>query len=698
MQVKYTLGYFIILLCLWNVHSFAQERFEQWIKEDQLLISRSNGSRENQILIDLSSGKETNWKGDNSNRPVFESSLSLKDGSIIQLLSHDLYIIDKNGSKNQLTQDDSEEKNPKLSFDRSKIAYTKDHNLYVYDLNTMEEKQLTTDGSETTYNGWASWVYYEEILGRSSHYASFWWSPDSHRIAFLRFDDSPVPTFPLFRSEGQHGSLEIMHYPKAGDPNPDAQFGIVNTDSGDILWVREDSLKDQYSALPYWSPDGKYLIIQELNRSQDTLDLVRVDPVSGARKLIYRETQPTWVDFFEDLVFINNEEFLIRSNARGWYNLYRFDLDGNLLAELTPVEWRVTKVDFIDIEKRVIYFYGTGKKNTDLHFFRVDFDGQNLVQITQEPGWHSVTSSPGHQYFLDEYSSLTRPTLQKVLDKDGHEIYQIKRNEENQNAIAGVKVEELMIPTEDGFDLPGYWVLPKEFNPNKKYPVVFEIYGGPDAGTVRNKFRDYSADFYSNHDIIRMVVDHRGSGKFGKKGMDYMHRNLGKWEIEDLITAVKWLRRLSYIDSTKVAITGGSYGGYVTAMALTYGSQYFTHGISLYPVTDWHLYDNVYTERYMDKPEENPEGYEFGSAIEHAYQLKGKLLIVHGMMDDNVHMQNTVQFINQLQDLGKDFELMMYPGERHGWGGAKRSHLSKLINNFWKENLLSQPVLQISRP
>jgi dipeptidyl-peptidase-4 len=414
--------------------------------------------------------------------------------------------------------------------------------------------------------------------------------------------------------------------------------------------------------------------------------------------IIYEETQSTWVEFFEEMDFINDREFIIRSNRDGWYNLFRCNIDGQLLANLTPVPWRVTDVEAIDAESEKVYFYGTGSINTDRHFYSVGIDGNNLQEITRNPGWHHVVPSPEYRYFLDDYSSLSNPGHQQIVDHRGQIVYTLVNKEDDNNLRSGVKVESFTIKTEDGFDLPAYWVLPKGFDSQKKYPVVFTIYGGPDAGNIRNKYQDYSSDYYANHDIIRIAVDHRGSGKFGKKGMDYMHRNLGKWEMEDLITAVKWLRTLPYVDSTRVGITGGSYGGYVTCMALTYGADYFTHGISLFPVTDWLLYDNVYTERYMDSPDENPAGYQFGSAMEHAYKYKGNLLIIHGMMDDNVHMQNTIQFISKMQDLGKDFEMMMYPGERHGWGGSKRMHLNKLINKFWDQHFFGTSQTKMIQP
>ena len=244
----------------------------------------------------------------------------------------------------------------------------------------------------------------------------------------------------------------------------------------------------------------------------------------------------------------------------------------------------------------------------------------------------------------------------------------------------------MQIPTSDGFNLPAYWVLPPNFDKSKKYPVVFRIYGGPDAGTVYNRFRDFSYDKMVREGVILFTVDHRGSGKFGKKGLDYMHRSLGKWEMNDYIEAVKWLRQHSFIDPDRVGIQGSSYGGYLSALALTYASDYFTHGIAGSSVTDWRLYDNIYTERYMDTPASNPEGYNFGSVLTHAGNLKGELLIVHGTIDDNVHLQQSIQLISKLQEEGKDFEMMVYPGGRHGWGGNKRIHSQRLNRRFWQEH------------
>ncbi len=673
----------------------AQEEFVRWLDDGQALIKAASDQGHQYTAVDVIKGKEKKLKEAPMTGANKEGDGSGQD---VVVRNSDIYLIKTDGSEIRLTNDEGVEKNPKLSSNGQRVAYTKNRDLYVYDLAREKEIQLTHDGSESIYNGWASWVYFEEILGRSSRYAAFWWSPDNTHIAFLRFDDRPVPQFTLFRSEGQRGALEINHYPKAGDPNPDVKFGVANVETEKISWVEEDAEKDQYSALPYWTPDGKYLLIQEVNRGQDTLKIVRVDPQTGSRQEIYQEQQPTWVEFYEEMHFFRNGDFMLRSNKDGWYNLYRYDLEGNLVSQITDVDWRITEVVSIDEDAGRIYFYGTGDDTADQQFFVVEMSNGNLRQLTKEDGWHDIQLSPDHSTFYDRYSSLNNPGGMYLAAIASDQRRDLDGQLSDANQTAGVSVEYFRVRTSDDFDLPAFWVLPKNFDPDEKYPVVFSIYGGPDAGSIRNRYRNYAGNFFSNNGIIQFVIDHRASGKFGKRGLDYMHRSLGKWEMHDYIEGVKYLRQKSFVDESKMGIMGGSYGGYVTALALTYGSDYFTHGVSLFPVTDWQLYDNVYTERYMDTPAENPEGYKFGSALTHADQLKGELLIVHGMMDDNVHMQNTMQLVSELQDLNKDFEMMVYPGERHGWGGPKRRHLTRLTNGFWMKHFVARSGRNSMKP
>jgi len=317
-------------------------------------------------------------------------------------------------------------------------------------------------------------------------------------------------------------------------------------------------------------------------------------------------------------------------------------------------------------------------------------DGTGLIQLTEGAGSHSVSFSPGNSYLIDTWTSVTNPGKKELRDKNGKLIRVLSETKVEFDASKHAKAEYVRIPSTDGFQLPAVIIYPLNFDASKKYPVVFTIYGGPDAGGVRNSYQGNNPSWFAQNGIITINVDHRASGQFGKKGIDYMWRNLGKWEMADYAEAVKWLRTKPYVDATRMGITGGSYGGYTTCLALTAGADYWTHGMALYSVTDWGLYDNVYTERFMDTPLQNPEGYKNGTAMNFADRLKGKLYIVHGEMDDNVHMQNSLQLVSKLQDLGKEFQLMIYPNGRHGWGPPKSSHVRDLQNKFWMKEFFGK--------
>ena len=554
----------------------------------------------------------------------------------------------------KLTNDKGEEKNPTFSPNGKYVAYTKDNNLFVVSAEYEKEIKLTEDGSDLIYNGWASWVYYEEILGRRSRYAAFWWSPNCEMLAFLRFDDSPVPEFYIVSADGVHGELEKQRYPKAGDPNPRVKLGIANIKDGKIIWIDIDENEDHYVAWPFWTPDSKELFFQWMNRGQDNINIYAADPLTGKKREIYNELQSSWVEFFEDLYFFKNGSgFLLRSNVDGWPHLYYYSLDGKLKKKLTQGEWGVDNITLVDEKNHKVYFQGSMKKQTNNYLYQLDLTEGEITQLTKTEGYHSCDVSPEGSFYIDRYSTITNPTKLELYKGNGESVKLLGdqklpiMDEYNLG-----KVEMFTIPSGDGFDLPASWILPPDFDESIKYPVLFNVYGGPGTASVRNSFPWYLSSYYlAQNGIIVIAVDNRGSGHFGKKGSSMMHRNLGKWEMHDLIAAVKWLREKPFIDETKIGITGGSYGGYTTCMALTYGADYFTHGIAQYSVTDWKLYDNVYTERYMDTPAENPDGYEFGSALTHADKYKGHLLITHGTMDDNVHMQNTIQLVDKLQDL-----------------------------------------------
>ena len=699
------LSIFLLLLIVQN-NALAQRPGQAssilgWADDNNYLkYDTDSGGNRVVMRVNVRSGKENVYKDYIDKRKDFSESLpegfslgygvSIGDdqNTIVLAKDNDLWSFTLGDSEaKKLTDDESAELNPKMSPDGKKVAYTKNRDLYVYDLEKDLEIRLTTGATDKIYNGYASWVYMEEILGRSTRYAAFWWAPDGNKIAYLHTDESPVPEFIINRideADGLHGTQEVTPYPKPGDNNPIVKMGVVDLGTKETVWIKTDTSIDQYIAWPNWTVDSKNLMVQVLNRDQNDIRFILADISTGDYKEIYTEKNNTWVDFFSDIyVLENGSGYLLRSCKSGWYNIYYYDWEGNIKVQLTNLDWRVTGISRVDEKPGYVYFTGTGKESTDRHLFRVGLDGSGLVQLTSGAGTHLANISPSGKYLIDSWSNIETPVTLSLIDKNAKKIRDIESPVKVEFDPGSMARRELVrIPSTDGFMLPAIISYPLNFDQNKKYPVVFTIYGGPDSEGVRNSYSGKPGWFAQNN-IITISVDHRASGHFGKKGLDYMYRNLGKWEMHDYIEAVKWLREKPYVDSERMGITGGSYGGYTTAMALTYGADYWTHGIANYSVTDWRLYDNVYTERFMDTPQDNPEGYKAGSVLTYAENLKGKLYIVHGMADDNVHMQNSIYLISRLQDLNKDFDFMIYAGGRHGWGGPKAVHHRDAQNAHW---------------
>lgn len=678
-------------------------RLQGWFDDDHYVLQKRDATSSAIIKVNAKTGEETfvldfnliNPNLDEAELTAEENISITKDYKGLLFYNHnDLFFYSVPTKKaTRLTNDKDEESNPMLSPDGKKVAYTKNKDLYVVDVETAKETRLTNDASDVVYNGYASWVYMEEIIGRSLNYRAFWWAPNSEMIAFLRFDDSLVPNFPLVNYSSLHGEVEWEHYPKPGDPNPIVKMGIAHTNINKVVWIDEDETVDQYTAWPFWTHDSKELFYQVLNRKQNDLQILSANPKTGKNTIIYEEKQPTWAEFFEDInILKNNKGFILRSDKDGWKHLYYYDMNGKLKKQLTNGDWNVSQIVLIDEENQKIYFEANKGERLDTHLFVVDLDGGNLKQLTKISGTHNAIVSPNGKYFYDTYSDVNTPPKLNLYDGDGNLIKNLGDRRSNiYDEYKLGKTELFTIKTDDGIDLPTMWILPPDFDENKKYPILFSVYGGPGRTEVANSFSAYlDRYFISQSGIIYFVVDHRGSGYFGKIGKDNLYLNLGKWEINDYSEAVKWLKTKSFVDSTKIGITGSSYGGYVTCMALTLGADYFTHGLAEYSVTDWALYDNVYTERYMGLPSENKEGYKFGSAMTHAGKYKGLLRITHGTLDDNCHLQNTLQLVDKFTTMNKHFELMLYPNERHGVGFPKWMHAQTEYVKFWFKNFLGK--------
>lgn len=653
-----------------------------WLNDAEFLfVVPKKGSTPDSVSVNVKTGKETPHKA------AVRQSLRVVDG--------DVFYYNGSGTKKQLTNTAGLEKNPTFSPDYTKAAYTRNNDLYVIEISSGTETRLTFDGSDVIYNGYASWVYYEEILGRPSNYRAFWWSPDSRQIAFMRFDDRKVPVFPLYNDKGVHGFTEVTRYPKAGDKNPSVEIAIANVDSGRIKLADFDRTKDQYFGTPFFSPDSKTLYQQWMNRGQDTLVLFAVNTVSGAKNPVYTEVQKTWVEWMDDLYFFDGgKQAFFLSDKSGWNHLYQIDFATGKQKQITSGDWAVRSLDKVDEQNSTLFFTARKENSARLDLYAAGFDGSRLKRLTFGNYTHKTFLSNDGKRFVDVYSNVSTPEQLAVVDIASGErnlLFNAKGPRFNEFLLAETQL--LRVPTPDGFSLPFTITLPAKTDPSKKYPVLINIYGGPNAGTVMDGWKDLSqTQPWASEGLIQVSMDHRASGHFGKMGQNFVHRNLGEWEIKDYSDIVKWLIHQPYVDKDKIAINGFSYGGYLTALALMKAPEYFKFGIAGGSVTDWRLYDSHYTERFMDGPDENKEGYDRSSVLTYIKNYSGGLYIVHGTMDDNVHIQNSLQLAAALQDAKKEFRLMFYPDARHGWRNLPErwKHFNNEKTRFFYDKLLGR--------
>ncbi|MFN4286720.1 MAG: DPP IV N-terminal domain-containing protein, partial [Lacibacter sp.] len=577
-------------------------RFVKWMGDHSFLLNR-NGKT---FLVDCKTGKETEFTEVQTQEAKLINEVIVKN--------NDLFHKTDAGEVRLTYSPDVPEQNPTLSPNGKWVAFTRKNNLFSLELATGREVQLTNDGSSTILNGYASWVYYEEILGRRSRYKSFWWSPDSKHIAYMRMDESMVPMFPIYSEEGQYGFIEETRYPKAGDKNPEVRMGVVPAAGGTTVWADFNEKDDQYFGMPYWRPDGGALWIQWMPRSQDRLVVYEMNLNTGAKKEIYSETQKTWINLDDEgsrITFLQNgKQFILESDASGWNHLYLHDISGRRINAITAGNYTVTEILNIDEKQQQLYFTCRKDNSARYDVYRVKLNGTGLQRLTFGDFTHrNVQISPNGLYVITIASNTSTPDHMVLLNNKGQvlrELGSAKGPDFDNTRLA--RTELLRVTSEDGkYELPLRIVWPLHYDKNKKYPLLINIYGGPNAGTVYDGWQlNMQQQWYAKEGLIQVAMDHRGSGHFGKEGMNYLHRNLGYWEMKDWITIVKWLIANASVDPQKVCISGFSYGGYMSAYALTYGADYFTHGLAGGSVTDWHLYDTHYTERYMDTPAENP--------------------------------------------------------------------------------------------
>ena len=667
-------------------------RFIRWIDNNQFVLNTKRGED--------AAPKNYVYNLTTKQYSIAPAELVPTEKSVV-LKKGDLFLKD-NGTEVQLTFDNAEEKNPTLSPDGNYVGYTKNNNLYTLSLATKKEVAITNDGATGILNGYASWVYFEEIFGRPTQYRAFWWSPDSKYISFMRFDERKVPMFPIYNSEGQHGFVEETRYPKAGDQNPTVKIGWTAPEGGNITWADFNEADDQYFGWPIWNPNNNAMWLSWMDRGQNNLKIYELNMTTGTKKPVYTEYQKTWIDL-EDrnggrINFIpNNKGYIAQADASGWNQLYMYDMEGKLQYPITNGKFTVLGIRQIDEKNKTIYFTARGiESSARIDLYSIGFDGKNQKRLTVGDFNNAqVYLAPDAKNFVTLYSNVQTPTTMALINAQKKTVEVLgTATPANFDASKLAKTELIRIKSADGlFELPALVTWPKNMDPNKKYPLLVSIYGGPNAGTVMDSWSSNpTKEAWAQEGLIQVAFDHRASGHFGKEGVNYMYRDLGHWEMEDYMTMAKWFIANGQADPTKIAMTGFSYGGYMSSYALTYGASVFTHAMAGGSVTAWELYDSHYTERFMDTPAENPEGYKSSNVMTHLKNFKGVLQLVHGTMDDNVHMQNSIQLLSALQDQGKPVEFMLYPGGRHGWGGAKGKHFTDLKKQSIYKHLLEKAM------
>ena len=589
--------------------------------------------------------------------------------------------------------------NPTWSPDSTRIAYTLNNDLYSIEVATGRITRHTWDGSDLILNGYASWVYFEEIFGRPSKYRAFWWSPDSKLLAYYRFDNARVPMFPIYHANGQHGFLNQTRYPAAGDPNPVVKVGFVSVNGGETVWADFNPEADQYFGIPFWSSDGKRFMVAWMPRSQDDLELFSVDPLTGAKVSVYKEHQDCWIDWMEEMLFSKEGIYIVRDFS-GWQQIYFLSYDGKKFEQLTEgPNWTI---NLLKVSKKYLFFTAKRESSTRVDIYRLTLKSKALDRISWGDLSYSnvLISEDDCDVVAVASNTKTPPQLRAIgLPRNGN-LLQATRRVIEESASADFKkydyatADVIELTMRDGVKLPALVVWPVDLDTTAvhKYPVKAFIYGGPDTPRVRDAWGNGGNQWWANHGVIQVVLDNRGSGHLGKKGLEQIYRHLGDVEIRDFIDGISYFRALPYVNPDKIGVEGFSFGGTMTALCVMEGSDYFKYGIAGGGVYDWALYDSHYTERYMDTPQDNPEGYARTRVTGRTANYKGDktnmLRITHGTADDNVHYQSTLHLIDTLQKQCKDFELMLYPQALHGYRMKQKFHSDMQDYKFWYRYLL----------
>lgn len=583
-----------------------------------------------------------------------------------------------------------------FSPDGTKIAFVRQNNLFMVDLNTMAERQITTDGKwNNIINGMCDWVYEEEF----SFAKAFFWSPDSRKIAFYTFDESKVPEYNMQMWGKLYPTDYRYKYPKAGEPNSTVSISVYNLVDSKTVKMDLGKETDLYIPRIRWTINANVLSISRLNRHQNKMELIHADAFTGKTTIVLIEESRTYVDvenFGDDLTYLaDGKSFIMSSEKDGYKHLYQYDMSGREVRKITTGSWEVDNFYGIDESTNTLYFTSTEIASIERHLYSISLDGKVKKKLSVERGMNTANFSPDFKYFILNNSASNIP-LKVSLYRSGNAqlIKVLEDNADLRARLTGYNIspkEFTVIKTADGVELNSWMIKPANFDPNKKYPLLMFVYGGPGSQQVLNQYD--GANFYwyqilAQKGYIVACVDNRGTGGRGSEFKKCTYLNLGKLEVHDQIEAAKYFGKLPFIDATRIGIQGWSYGGFMASNCLFQGADVFKAAIAVAPVTNWRYYDTVYTERFLRTPQENPTGYDDNSPVTHAKNLKGNFLLVHGTGDDNVHFQNAVALEDALIKNNKQFQSFYYPNKNHGIaGGNTRLHLYTMMTNFLEKNL-----------
>ncbi len=623
------------------------------------------------------------------NRRVREQRLqwAASGDALLVALKGDVFLYQLgSGRWEQLTSTREFERDPKLSPDGRRVSFRLDRDLYALEIATRKLTRLTRDGSATRWNAQLDWVYPEELDIATAH----WWSPDSASIAYLQFDVAGEMIYPHADLLKLRPVAEPQRYPQAGTPNAVVRLGVLWARGGKTRWLDWAAADDDLIPRVDWMPDSKAVVAQRLNRVQNRLDLLALDIAGGKPRALVQEKDPAWVNITDDLRFlVKSPRFLWSSEQDGFRHLYLHSLNGGDPVRLTKGEWEVSEVACLDETAGRVYFTSTEQSPLERHLYSVGFDGGERRRLTTQPGSHQVSISPTCDFYLDTSSSLTRPSRRTLHSRDGVELAVLREADRRPlDEYEILPTEIVQVRAQDGALLYARLIRPAGFRPEKKYPAIVMVYGGPHAQSVRNSWRGADWDQALAHrGFVIWQLDNRGSAGRGHAWEATLYRRFGARELADQLEGLGHLIAKGFVDPERIGLYGWSYGGYMTLYSLLNAPDTFRAGVAGAPVTDWRNYDTIYTERYLGLPSQNEEGYQLSSPVHQAARLKGRLMLVHNFEDDNVLFQNTLRMADALEKAGKQFDLLVYPFKSHGVTGGLRRHLLEAVTGFFERHL-----------